>query len=148
MTSESDILRADFFRSMAVEYIKQWIGTPYLYGGDDFSGFDCNGIIHEVLQAVGIEHRGYDATAAGIWHDYQDKEVGIPYAGCLVFFAGKDGDIEHVGMMINSTHMVHAGGGGRKTKKVEDAVRDNAYIRMDKYDYRPGPYKFADPFKG
>ena len=51
-----DIYETDFLRTSAVDYIKRFIGRPYSWGGDDpMSGFDCSGLIHETLQAVGLE---------------------------------------------------------------------------------------------
>ncbi|GAH11032.1 unnamed protein product [marine sediment metagenome] len=30
-------------RNRAIEYLKTWLGTPYIIGGDDFQGLDCSG---------------------------------------------------------------------------------------------------------
>ena len=56
-------LLASKVREKMAWYISKWIGKPYIWGGDDFSGFDCSGLIHEALQAAGLENRGYDCTA-------------------------------------------------------------------------------------
>ena len=146
----SELMIADEKRTAAVDYLKRWIGTPYIYGGDDFSGMDCNGIMHEVLQGLGIEVRGYDATAHGMWFDYMDKEVAKGYAGCLVFWFRANGVVQHVAMMIDNARIVHAAGGTGDTLTEKDAIRQNAYIRMDDFGeyskYRGQEYKICDPF--
>lgn len=147
-------------RHSMAEYIQRWIGVPYRYGGDDFSGFDCSGIIHEVLQAFGLEHRGFDCTAHDLFMSLKDNiVVGMPRMGDLVFWLDLDGDYAtHVEMIVEITanHIFTCGasGGGQKTgyQKPEDearrdAIRDNAYIKRNEIDYRGKNYKIASPFK-
>ena len=40
-SSGSNLLEQSYYRAKAVEYIQHWIGTPYVWGGDDaMAGFD------------------------------------------------------------------------------------------------------------
>lgn len=150
MSTRSAILKADYIRGLAVDYAYRFIGLPYIYGGDDpIEGFDCSGLIHEILQAVGVEARNYDSTAHSLWVNFMvdGKEVAVPYTGCLVFYVNENDIASHVGFMIDDKHMIHAGGGRSTTRTRADAVRQNAYVRMDRYDYRDDLFpKFADPF--
>jgi len=150
MADQSDILRADHIRSLAVWYAEQFIGLPYIYGGDDpIEGFDCSGLVHEVLQAVGKEARNYDSTAQSLWANFvvEGMTVKRPHAGCLVCYVNENSVASHVGIMIDSEHMIHAAGGRSTTRTRADAARQNAYVRMDRYDYRDDLFpKFADPF--
>jgi len=144
----------DTLRSEAVRYILRWIGTPYKYSGDDFSGFDCNGLIHETLQSVGLEKPGYDCTANQIYLNFKDgRKVELtekhPYPphGCLVFWFKGSGRAYHVAMTINDFQICEAAGGDSDTKTEEDAIRDNAYVRVRRLNSRGENYKIIDPFK-
>ena len=112
-------------------------------------GFDCSGLIHEVLQGVGLEHRGFDSTAANLYQQFKSKTINKGYTGCLVFWwiwwQGEE-KIIHVEMMIDDLFCIGASGGGSKTNAVEDAIRDNAFIKMNPIDYRGEQHYICDPF--
>lgn len=143
-------LEADYLRTTAVWYLKQFIGLPYRWGGDDpLAGFDCSGLIHEVLQATGQEQRGYDCTAADLYWRYQPNTVDKGYAGCLVFWYVVWNGAEkviHVEMMIDDKFCIGASGGGEDIDSYEAAVRENAYIKMNPINYRGDQYHICDPF--
>ena len=41
---------------LAVKYAMAFIGTPYVWGGDDpMGGFDCSGFCIEVLKGVPVD---------------------------------------------------------------------------------------------
>ena len=146
MPTNSDIIRQSYLRTQAVWYLKQWLGTPYVIGWNDpLAGFDCNGLIHEVLQGVGIEKRGYDCTANDLYLTYKNNKVELPYAGCLVFFL-REGKAKHVGMMIDDNFFIAAGGGDFETRTLDDAIRKNAYVKMDSLKNLGGNVKICDPF--
>ena len=146
-------------RHFAVEYLLSWRGTPYRYGGDDFSGFDCSGIIHEVLQACGLEIRGFDCTADELYRMHSTKKVfSLPPLGSLVFWF-RNNIAEHVEMVTRVIHnyvfTTGASGGGKNTgfKKDEpearkDAILHNAYVKTNEYLYRKQAFRIVDPFQG
>ena len=144
-----DILKVEYLRYEAVNYIKRWVGTPYIWSGNDFSGFDCNGLAHEYLQSVGIEKNGYDCTAHQIYLNLKEGRStnGVPYTGCLVFWFKPSGKVNHVAILINNYQVIEAAGGGSETKTIKDAIRDNAYVRIRPLNYRGGNYKIIDPVK-
>ena len=144
----NDILLASKVREKAAWYICQWIGTPGGWGGDDFSAYDCNGAVHEALQGVGLEPRGFDCTAHDLYLRHPiESHVPEGYAGCLVFwFSGRKAI--HVEMMIDKDFVVGASGVSRKTITREDAIRDNAYVKMNALGYRGNNFKIIDPTKG
>lgn len=137
---------------LAANHIKLWLGIPYKWGGDDFSGFDCSGIIHEVLQAYGVEKRGFDSTAHDLYLIHKDNKIELQWRshpGCLVFWFN-NGKAIHVEMVVEvvSDHIfvIGASGGGRDTKTKDKAIERNAYIKQNKINYRGDNYKIVDPF--
>ena len=153
--SGSDLLVESHYRAMAVEYIQRWIGTPYSWGGDDFSAFDCSGLVVEVLKSIGKFHDYEDYSAETLYRKYKANIVKQPFSGCLILWFNKAGRAIHIGMMIDKYFIVHASGGGSKVKTVGDAIDKNAYVMMRelkkvakhrKQNYGQD-YKAVDPFE-
>ena len=134
-------------RNRAVLYLEKWIGHFYLWAGDDPSGFDCSGLIVEVLQSVGLVRHGLDMTADTLYRKFKDRKRDQGYKGCLVFWLDSARKrAVHVEMMVDEHHTVGASGGGSKTKTIADAVRDNAFVKMRPLGYRGLNYRICDPF--
>lgn len=145
-------MNLEFQRKKAVWYLCQFIGRAYLWGGDDpLAGFDCSGLVMEVLKAVGLETPGADKTADMLWLKYAHNEIPLFSGGpgCLVFWfnsAGPETKAIHVEMMIDEAHAIGASGGGSSTTTLSEAVRRNAFVKMRLATYRGVGYKIADPF--
>jgi len=143
-------IKAAYLREKAAWYVTHFIGTAYLWKGDDpMAGFDCSGLMMEVLQAVGLEVPGSDKSADGLWQKYKTYQVEQGYPGCLVFwfggYADKPNVASHIEMMIDSDLSIGNSGGGSKTLTREDAIWMNAYVKMRPLVHRGG-YKIVDPF--
>src|SRR3972149_4205227 len=110
-----DVLKSVYLRNKAVEYLQRFIGLPYLWGGDDpMSGFDCSGLIVEILQAVGILPHGSDFTADALYEKFQTKAIDRGYAACLV--SGYSGDrVIRDDRMPDPYNPVGPSGGGSTT---------------------------------
>ena len=113
-----------------IDYAMQHVGLPYRWGGDDpMRGYDCSGFVQEILASVGEDPAG-DQTADSLYrHFSRYGKLQQPDAGALAFF-GSGTKITHVTFCIDNFRMIEAGGGGSKVKTVEDAARQNAYIRV------------------
>lgn len=133
-------------QEIATQIAFSFIGRPYIWGGDDPSGFDCSGFVIEILKSVGKLPREGDWTAHSLCNRFVDegKKVDDLQEGCLVFF-GDLNKINHVEYMINDELSIGASGGGSSTKTAADAWKQNAYIKI-----RPvrKPFIIVDPFKG
>lgn len=149
MASKPD-LNLEFYsllRNRAVLYLEKWIGHFYLWSGDDPSGFDCSGLIVEVLQSVGLIKHKSDYSADMLYRKYKDRSREQGHKGCLLFWLNNmQTKAVHVEMQIDDFHTIGASGGGSKTKTIADAIRDNAFVKMRPLGYRGLNYKICDPF--
>lgn len=141
----NSILKSYYLRRRVVSYLQCWIGTPYLWAGDDFSGFDCSGLVLEVLKSVGLVKHSIDVTANYLYLTFYKQKKKKGGAGCLVFWF-KGNVAIHVEMMVDELHVVGASGGGSKTKTIADAIKHNAFVKMRPISYRGDNYKICDPF--
>ncbi len=107
------------------EYALNFIGRPYIWGGDGSGkcggGFDCSGLVLECLWAFGILPNG-DLTAQGIYDILYNQLIwstpgnGKEKPDDILFFGKDDKHITHVAIAIGNDLMVEAGGGGSKCK--------------------------------
>jgi len=152
--SNTPLIKQSYVRNEAIDYLKRWLGLPYFWGGNDpMAGFDCSGLIIEVLQAHGLLSRYEDYTAEGLKRKYAQYIVDEPYIGCLVFFIHPKKFIAtHVAMAVDMDFIIHASGGGSSITSLKEAIRQNAYIKKDslkaEIERRQG-FKviYIDPFR-
>jgi cell wall-associated NlpC family hydrolase len=82
----------------------RFLGTPYVFGGDSTSGFDCSAYVQHVFAMVGIAlPRTADAQ-----YDFGHPAVGGPRPGDLVFFQTYTEGPSHVGIYLGKGNFVHA----------------------------------------
>lgn len=137
-------------REAIKDYALQFVGTPYMWGGDDpMAGFDCSGFAVEVLKSIGLLKRGSDYTAQGLWNIYKGHKIPKAKKGAFVFYhsSSDKNRIIHVGICLDRLRIVEAGGGGSRTKTVKDAIDQNAYIRIRSWNSRKNVAGFLDPVK-
>jgi cell wall-associated NlpC family hydrolase len=142
MLIESDI------RKLAVDYATAFIGKWYKWGGDDPEGFDCSGLVIEVLKAVGVLKRRGDWRARDLYAMFDMADPRGIKPGDLVFWRGasSQGPIIHIEMMINDQLAIGASGGGSSTITIADAVRHNAFIKMRPVVSRAGVAGYRNPY--
>ena len=122
----------DELRDQFVWYAERFIGKPYIWGGDDaVLGFDCSGLVCECLKSIGKIGRDADFTAAGLYNHFITNQIAAPKRAALVFYAAKPGGpIIHVEICRNELQSIGASGGGSKTLTVQDAIDQNAFIKV------------------
>jgi cell wall-associated NlpC family hydrolase len=136
-------------RQTAIMIAWSFLGRPYIWGGDDpVKGFDCSGFVIECLKSVGVLPRAGDWTAQGLKDYFKDNIVTTPGPGRLAFWQNRDKSrIIHVEMCIDKELCIGASGGGSKTLTSEDAIKQNAYIKIRPFKSRSRLWGFVDPFK-
>lgn len=141
----------DTLRATALEVAMRYLGIPYRWGGDDpMAGYDCSGFVIEVLKSVGLIARRKDFTAQGLWElfEAQNHKVDEPTSGCLVFWSKLPNTPAcHVEICLDTFLAIGASGGGSKTKTTQDAINQNAYIKIRPIGSRQGIKGYMDPFK-
>lgn len=109
---ESELPQSD---SGIVETAKKYIGTPYVWGGDNLSegGMDCSGFVFNALKDAG--YKVGRTTAEGYRSGGTAVSKSNMQPGDLVFF-GKDGKATHIGIYMGDGKMIHSSGGSSNTK--------------------------------
>lgn len=90
-----------------VEKAKQYLGTPYVYGGASPSGFDCSGFVYYVFGTFGISVGRTPAAQNGVG-TYVAKSDLQP--GDIVLFSGTGGSsgISHAGIYVGGGQFIHS----------------------------------------
>lgn len=136
-------------RDIATRIAWSFLGRPYVWGGNDPSGFDCSGYVIEILKSVGVLPRNGDWTAAGLknfgWKSYLSDATTQP--GWLVFWENA-GKITHVEYVLTERLSIGASGGGSGTRSAADAWAHDAYVKIRPFRTRAGISGFVDPFYG
>lgn len=99
-------LRSDQIRLL--EEAMTWLGTPYRYGGQDYSGTDCSGLTMKVYhKALGIKIPRNSAEQQKFCKAISKKSLT---SGDLLFFCtGKDKNrVSHVGLYIGDGRFIHS----------------------------------------
>ncbi len=107
-----------------VKTAKQYIGTPYQYGGTTPSGFDCSGFIKFVFEKHGINtpRTTSDLYAGG-------KSVSKLEVGDIVFFKTDPSHnrASHAGIYIGDNKFIHAKSAGSNIGVTIDEM-SNSYF--------------------
>jgi len=91
-----------------VELAKQYLNSPYLWGGKSLMGIDCSGLVQVVFSMIGkiIPRDASQQVDNGTVVDFLSEVK----AGDLAFFENTEGKIIHVGVLINQYQIIHASG--------------------------------------
>lgn len=109
---------------------ESYLGTPYIFGGDDPSGLDCSGFVVECLKAVGFLGENEDYSANGLLGLYQHHACDDPRAGAILFYLDTEGKAFHVVICLDDCYQIGASGGTGATKTTEAAWQANAYVKI------------------
>ena len=88
-----------------VQYAKQFVGNPYVWGGTSLTnGADCSGFTLSIYKKYGVSlpHHAASQAQLGTKVDYSQVQPGD-----LIFYA-KNGSINHVAIYIGGGQVIHA----------------------------------------
>lgn len=99
----SHLAPLDAHASDFVAVAEQFRGAPYLWGGKQWRGLDCSGLIQIALHAAGIScPRDTDMQQAMLGGDLDPIETREFARGDIIFWRG------HVGVMVDGEQLLHA----------------------------------------
>ncbi|SDI03191.1 Cell wall-associated hydrolase, NlpC family [Alteribacillus persepolensis] len=105
------------------------IGVPYVWGGDNPSGFDCSGFLQYVFAKNGIE---LPRTVAGMYH--AGTSVNKPKVGDIVFYETYQEGPSHAGIYIGSNQFIHAGTStGVTVSNMNTAYWEERFVGVKRY---------------
>ncbi len=104
-----------------VEYAKQFLGNPYVWGGTSLTkGADCSGFVLSIYKKFGVKLPRHSGNQAKEGKKISTSEL---QPGDLIFYSDNKGKINHVAIYIGNSQVIHA-----SNKK--------SGIKISKYNYR------------
>lgn len=84
----------------------RFLGVTYTWGGVSSFGFDCSGFVQMIFRQAGYT-LPRNAAMQAAW-DHFDVPADGPCCGDVLFFGASDGQIDHVGICVDSGTFLHA----------------------------------------
>ena len=108
------------------ELAKQYLGTPYVYGGASPSGFDCSGFVYYIYKQFGVtlNRVANDQMVNGTWVPFSEAMPGD-----IIGFKNSSGYVNHVGIYVGNGMMIHSPQSG-ETVRYESVVSGNYSLRI------------------
>ncbi|MEE4197941.1 MAG: C40 family peptidase [Bacteroidales bacterium] len=101
-----------------IDLAKIFLNAPYLWGGKNPLGIDCSGFVQVIFKILGVKVAR--DTNMQVTQGQTINFIGEITAGDLAFFDDEEGNIIHVGIILNQEEIIHASG----------------KVRIDKFDHQ------------
>lgn len=114
-----------------INLCKIFLNSPYLWGGKNPFGIDCSGLVQIIYKMLGI-YLPRDANMQ-VNNGKTIIFIGEIMAGDLAFFDDEEGNIIHVGIILNKSEIIHASGKVRIDKFDQQGIFNK---ELKKYTYK------------
>ena len=103
-----ETVEGEQIRKEIIEVAKSYLSTPYLWGGKSPFGIDCSGFSQMVYKINGIQipRDASQQVNLGASRNFMDESK----PGDLAFFDNEEGNVIHVGIVLDGHKIIHASG--------------------------------------
>ncbi len=115
-------------RSRLIAEAKKYLNVPYVYGGIDYNGMDCSGLIFVAARdGVGLD---LPRTAGGMYNDARIVDLSQLEPGDLLFFKTTGNNkVSHVGLFIGNSQFIHSASDGPVTGVIISSMGDSYWSK-------------------
>lgn len=118
-------------KNKLIENAYTYLNTPYLWGGRSPFGIDCSGFTQLLYKLNGVQLPRDASQQAKVGQTLSFVEESG--AGDLAFFDNEEGNIIHVGMVLDNNRIIHASGKVRIDKLDHQGIYN---VDTNKYSHR------------